>query len=100
MQQQQKKKQRRANGQGCLITLKGCRFWYAQYYDQMGRKIRVSTKTEVKQKAQAKLTELIADAQRGLAPIADAHKLRYADLRSSLLANYVEKGNKSLHQRA
>jgi integrase len=98
--QEKKRKQRRANGQGSLIKLNGCRFWYAQYYDQMGRKIRVSTKTDVKQEAQNKLTGMIADAQRGLAPIADAHKLTYADLRAGLLASYVEKGNKSLKQRA
>lgn len=54
----------------------------------------------MKQEAQSKLTEMIADAQRGLAPIADAHKLTYADLRAGLLASYMEKGNKSLKQRA
>jgi hypothetical protein len=42
---------RRANGEGSLIKLKGCRFWYAQYYGRNGRKIRISTQTEVKQKA-------------------------------------------------
>jgi len=34
-----------------LLTRKGCRFWYAQFYDQNGKAVRVSTKTAVKQEA-------------------------------------------------
>lgn len=91
---------RRAKGEGSLLKMNGCRLWYAQYYDQNGRQIRVSTGTGVKQEAQAKLTEMIADARRGLAPIANAQRLTYAELREGLLASYAEKGNKSLKQRA
>jgi len=91
---------RRANGEGSLIKLKGCRFWYAQYYDRNGRKIRISTQTEVKQKALAILRKQMGDRDEGLAPLADVRKLTYQDLRSGLIANYIEKGNKSLIVRA
>ena len=91
---------RRANGEGSLIKLKGCRFWYAQYYDRNSRKIRISTQTEVKQKALAILRKQMGDRDEGLAPLADVRKLTYKDLRSGLIANYIEKGNKSLIVRA
>jgi hypothetical protein len=35
-----------------------------------------------------------------LAPITDLKKVRYEDLRSALLANYLERGNRSLETRA
>lgn len=91
---------RRASGEGSLIQLKGCRFWYAQYYDHNGRKIRVSTRTAVKQEALGILRKLMGDRDKGLAPIVDVRKITYSDLRAGLLANYVEKGNKSLVTRA
>ncbi len=52
---------RRANGEGSLIKLNGCRFWYAQYYDNNGRKIRISTRTAVKQEALAVLRKQMGD---------------------------------------
>jgi integrase len=91
---------RRANGEGCLIKLKGCRFWYAQYYDNSGHRIRISTKTEIKQEALGVLRKQMGDRDRGLAPLADARKVTYENLRAGLMASYVEKGNKSLHTRA
>lgn len=97
---EEKQKVRRGAGQGSLITLKGCRFWYAQYYDLNGRKIRESTKTEVKQEAEAFLRAALEKRDRGLAPLADVRKIKYRDLRAGLLANYEEKGNKSLTVRS
>lgn len=91
---------RRANGEGSLIKLKGCRFWYAQYYDQNRRKIRISTRTTIKQEALAILRKQMGDRDRGLAPLTDVRKIMYADLRAGLLASYTEKGNKSLAVRA
>ena len=41
---------RRAKGEGSLLLLKGCKIFYAQFY-QNGRKIRVSTGKRVKQEA-------------------------------------------------
>jgi len=85
--------QRRAKGEGSLIKINGCRFWYAQYYDQNGRQIRVSTKTEVKQEALGVLRKLMGDRDNGLMPLSDLRKIRYGDLRESLVDNYVSKGN-------
>jgi integrase len=88
------KNMRRAKGEGALIKRKGCRYWYASYYDSAGRQQRVSTKSEVKQEALGTLRRLMGDRDRGLAPL--NAKLSYGDLRAGLLANYVERGNKSL----
>src|SRR5207249_4991521 len=92
--------QRRAKGEGSLLKLNGCRFWYAQYYDQNGRQLRVSTKTEVKQEALGVLRKLMGDRDNGLMPISDLRKIHYGDLRQALVDNYVSKGNKSLKVRA
>jgi hypothetical protein len=77
----------------------GTNILYAQYYKD-GRQIRVSTGTSVRQKALGVLRRLMGDSERGLAPHADLKKIKYGDLRAALLANYVERGNKSLETRA
>lgn len=87
---------RRSKGEGCLCKPnKNCKIWYAQYYDAAGRQVRVSTKTDIKQEALGVLRRLMGDRDRGLARL--NAKLSYADLRAALLANYIERGNKSLH---
>lgn len=86
---------RRAKGEGSLIRRRGCRFWYASFYDAAGRQQRVSTKTPVKAKALVKLRVLMGDSDRGLAPVNS--KLTYGDVRAALIASYVERGNRSLH---
>ncbi|MGB9233887.1 MAG: site-specific integrase [Terriglobales bacterium] len=94
-----KKAVRRPNGDGGLIKVDGCRYWYAQYY-QDGRQVRVSTKTEVKQEAIATLRKLMGDRDNGLTPISAVRRLRYADLRQALIDSYVAAGNKSLKEKA
>jgi integrase len=91
---------RRANGEGSLIKLKGCRFFYAQYYDPNGRRIRISTRTTIRKAALAILRTQMGDRDRGLAPLVDVRRITYADLRAGLMASYAEKGNKSLLTRA
>jgi integrase len=49
-----------------------------------------------KQEALGVLWRLMGDRDRGLAPLPDAQKIRYADLRRGLIANYEERGNRSL----
>lgn len=90
---------RRAKGEGSLLKVKGCRFWYAQYVHN-GKQLRVSTRTEKKMEALAFLRKLMGDRDEGRAPITNARKLFYADLRRGLLDNYVERGNKSLRTTA
>jgi integrase len=96
---QKKSTVRRANGEGGLIKIAGCRFWYAQFY-QDGRQVRVSTKTEVKAEALATLRRLMGDRDNGRAPVTEMRRLRYADLRAALIESYVAKGNKSLKSKA
>jgi integrase len=90
---------KRERGEGGLIKIRGCRFWYAQFYRD-GRQIRVSTRTEVKEKAKKELRRLMGDTERGLIPENEVRRVRYSDLRAALLQNYVERGNKSLQTTA
>jgi len=90
---------RRERGEGGLIKIRGCRFWYGQFYKD-GKQIRVSTKTEVKEEAKKTLRRLMGDTERGIAPENELRKVRYAHLRAALLQNYLERGNKSLQTMA
>ena len=90
---------KRERGEGGLIRIRGCRFWYAQFYTD-GRQIRVSTRTEVKEKAKKELRRLMGDTEWGLIPENEVRRVRYSDLRAALLQNYVERGNKSLQTTA
>jgi integrase len=56
----------------------------------------VSTREESKMKALGVLRRLMGDTERGLAPLSDARKLRYADLRQGLLDDYRKKENRTL----
>jgi integrase len=92
---------RRTKGLGSLIKLKNSPFWQARFYDQMGRKISISTKTTVKQEAEAFLRKQMGDVRdKGLAPLSAVRRITYGDLRAGLIANYTERGNKSLKMRA
>ncbi len=92
---------RRTKGLGSLIKLKNSPFWQARFYDQMGRKISISTKTTVKMEAEAFLRREMANVRdKGLAPLSDMRRITYKDLRAGLIANYTERGNKSLKIRA
>jgi len=86
---------RRAKGDGCILKLKGCRFWYLQFFNSAGRKVRISSKTEDRQNALDQLRKYTADKDAGSAAV-DAKRITYAELRSALLASYNERGNKSL----
>jgi integrase len=91
---------KRSKGEGSLLRRTGSPFWWIQYYTPDGRQIRISSKTKTKMEALTLLRKVMSDRDRGLAPITDARKLTYAELRAGLLANYVERGNKSLATRA
>ncbi|MFB3917242.1 MAG: tyrosine-type recombinase/integrase [Terriglobales bacterium] len=89
---------RRAKGEGSLLLLKGCSVYYAQYYED-GRQVRVSTGERVKQKALTELRRLMGKSENGQSTVG-LKKIRYGELRAALIANYTEKGNRSLEQRA
>jgi integrase len=75
--------------------MKGSRMWYGQWY-QNGKQVRVSLKTDVKEKAKRELRRKMGDAERGAAPENEIRKLRYGNLRQALLDDYTRRGNKSL----
>jgi integrase len=86
---------KRERGEGGLFRMKGSRNWYGQWY-QNGKQIRVSLKTDVKEKATRELRRKMGDAERGAAPENETRKLRYGNLRQALLDDYTRRGNKSL----
>lgn len=92
---------RRTKGQGSLIRLQNSPFWHARFYDQLGRKVSMTTGTKVKAIAEEFLRKQLHDVRDwGLAPLGDVRKISYSDLRAGLIANYTERGNKSLKPRA
>lgn len=86
---------KRERGEGGLFRMKGSRMWYGQWY-QNGKQVRVSLKTDVKEKAKRELRRKMGDAERGAAPENETRKLRYGNLRQALLDDYTRRGNKSL----
>jgi len=89
---------KRERGTGGLIRRPGSRMWYAQVHDANGKPKRYSTGTDVKQRAQGFLRNLLVDLDRGVPLI--SKKFRYEDLRVALIQNYIERGNKSLQTTA
>ena len=90
---------RRAKGEGSLLLLKGCKIFYAQFY-QNGKQVRVSTGKRVKQEALIELRRLMGRADQGLVPVSELRKITYGQLREALIASYQEKGNRTLYQTA
>lgn len=99
VQKADRKRNRRAKGEGHLFQPAGCSIWYCQFYKD-GRQIRESTGTRVKQEALAIMRRKMGRSEAGLMSDGQLRKVRYADLRAGLIANYQEKGNKTLYQTA
>jgi integrase len=85
---------RRQRGEGSIFKVKGSRNWYIQVG---ARSPRVSTGTPHKQKALAKLQELIAKRNSGAPTIYGG--LKYADARNSFLSEYRNAKKRSLYTR-
>jgi integrase len=86
---------RRHRGEGSIFKVKGSRNWYIQVGAGMAR---VSTGTPHKQKALAKLQELIARRNSG-AFTGFSSGLKYEDARGSFLAEYRNAKKRSLYTR-
>jgi len=89
------KKTKRERGEGGLFKMTGSRMWYGQWY-RNGKPVRVSLKTDVKEKAKRELRKLMAESERGAAPENQTRRLRYGNFRQALLDDYTRRGNKSL----
>lgn len=86
---------KRTRGQGGLIHKKGSKFWYA-VWTLNGREVCRSTKTTVKQVAEAKLRRWMGKSEAGI-PITELSKLKYEDLRNAYILTAQAKGRKSLY---
>jgi integrase len=86
---------RRSNGDGSILKLPNCRFWYGQFYKD-GRQIRFSTKTENKTAALTILRKHMHDRDEGKSLAIANRRLRYAEVRELLLSDYKTSQNKSL----
>ncbi|PYU30752.1 MAG: hypothetical protein DMG28_17605 [Acidobacteria bacterium] len=88
---------KRARGTGSVVKLPGSRFWYILFYVD-GKQRRESSKTESRAAAESLLRKRLGEAEDGRAQL--DKKLRYEDVRASLLLEYSNKQNKSLrHQK-
>ncbi|MGC2529786.1 MAG: tyrosine-type recombinase/integrase [Candidatus Acidiferrum sp.] len=85
----------RLRGTGSIFRKQGTRFWQISYYDSNGVQVQESSKSEKKSVAEALLRDRLAKADAGL-PVESAKKLRYEDMRKSLLADMANKGNRGL----
>jgi integrase len=96
------------HGQGTVIRLKqkdpktgevrDSRFWYILYY-VAGRQVRENTKTDNYQEAYNLLVKRRTEAEKGEQPASDIAKLRYEDIRDSLMLDYTNRKVASLYQR-
>jgi integrase len=93
------REEKREKGEGGLFKTARSRFWYIQYY-QNGRQIRVSSGTEVKDKARTMLRKLMEGRDNGAVAINETRRLRYADLREALISHYDSQGHKSLRAKS
>lgn len=87
--------QKRERGDGFLRRITGCDNWFAVYRVN-GCKKTVSTGTHDRKEAEGKLRDLIYERDHQIESPAGLKQIRYEDLRRGLIANYIEKGNKSL----
>jgi integrase len=85
----------RAKGTGCIRKVKGSRFWHIYYYCN-GRQIRESSKSESKLTAERLLHRRFIEMGIVSPPTTNPAKLKYEDIRESLLEEYRARGKRSL----
>ena len=96
------------HGQGTVIRLKqkdpktgevhDSKFWYILYY-VAGRQVRENTKTDNYQEAYDLLVKRRTEAAKGEKPAADIARLRYEDIRDSLILDYQNRKVASMYER-
>lgn len=85
----------RAKRTGCIRKVKGSRFWHIYYYCN-GRQIRESSKSESKLTAERLLHRRFIEMGIVSPPTTNPAKLKYEDIRESLLEEYRARGKRFL----
>ena len=98
-QEQEEKKTRRERGAGRIFKPRHhgqvSAFWWIQYYSR-GRQVRESAKSEKVAVAERLLRQRLGESAAGFLPPPNSERLKYDDLRASLISEYIVKGRKWL----
>ena len=88
---------RRVFGTGGIFEKKGSRFLYISYRDVNGKLCQESTKSESLMVAENLLRDRLGKVEQGL-PVAEMKKLKYEDIRKTLILDYRTRGVKMLEE--
>ncbi len=88
---------RRVFGTGGIFEKKGSRFLYVSYRDVNGKLRQESTKSESLMVAENLLRDRLGKVEQGL-PVAEMKKLKYEDIRKTLVQDYRTRGVKMLEE--
>jgi hypothetical protein len=86
---------RRVFGTGGIFEKKGSRFLYISYRDVNGKLCQESTKSESLMVAESLLRDRLGKVEQGL-PVAEMKKLKYEEIRETLIRDYRTRGVKML----
>jgi integrase len=90
---------RRVFGTGGIFEKNGSRFLYISYRDRNGKLRQESTKSESRMVAERLLRDRLGKVEQGL-PVAEMKKLKYEDIRKTLIMDYRARGVKMLEEDA
>jgi len=82
---------RRVFGTGGIFEKNGSRFLYISYRDRNGKLRQESTKSESRMVAERLLRDRLGKVEQGL-PVAEMKKLKYEDIRKTLIMDYRARG--------
>src|SRR6266436_7999087 len=88
---------RRVFGTGGIFEKNGSRFLYISYRDRNGKLRQESTKSESRMVAERLLRDRLGKVEQGL-PVAEMKKLKYEDIRKTLIMDYRARGVKMLEE--
>ena len=88
---------RRVFGTDGIFEKKGSRFLYISYRDVNGRLCQESTKSESLMVAENLLRDRLGKVEQGL-PVAEMKKLKYEEIRKTLIQDYRTRGVKMLEE--
>jgi len=90
-------RKRRVSGTGGIFEKKGSRFLYISYRDVNGVLRQESTKSESLMVAENMLRDRLGKVEQGL-PVTEMKRLRYEDIRETLIMDYRTRGVKMLEE--